>query len=51
VPALYLAPTGDAATTPRQLVSDFVKTNAALTSDMVTWRRCQAKTLVLPRVR
>jgi ribonuclease T2 len=35
-PARYLAPTADVVTTPDQLVSDFVKTNAALTSDMLS---------------
>jgi ribonuclease T2 len=36
IPARYLAPTADVATTPAQLVSDFVKTNARLTADMLS---------------
>jgi ribonuclease T2 len=36
IPARYLAPTADVMTTPEQLVGDFVKTNAALTSDMLS---------------
>ena len=36
IPARYLAPTADVTTTPAQLVSDFVKTNARLTADMLS---------------
>jgi ribonuclease T2 len=36
VPARYLSPTADVLTTPEQLVTDFVKTNAGLTSDMLS---------------
>jgi ribonuclease T2 len=36
IPARYLAPTADVSTTPDQLVSDFVKTNAGLTGDMLS---------------
>jgi ribonuclease T2 len=36
IPARYLSPTADVTTTPAQLVSDFVKTNAGLTADMLS---------------
>jgi len=36
IPARYLSPTADVLTTPDQLVTDFVKTNKDLTSDMIS---------------
>jgi ribonuclease T2 len=36
IPARYLSPTADVTTTPDELVSDFVKTNAGLTADMLS---------------
>lgn len=36
IPARYLSPTADVITTPDQLVTDFVKTNKDLTSDMIS---------------
>lgn len=83
IPARYSAPTADIVTTPSQLVTDFIKTNAALEAGMLSVqcgnardrarlaelrvcyskdgafrdcganerRVCNAKTLVLPKVR
>jgi ribonuclease T2 len=36
IPARYLSPTADVITTPDQLVTDFVKTNKALTAEMLS---------------
>lgn len=36
IPARYLSPTADVITSPQQLVTDFVKTNRDLTSDMLS---------------
>ncbi len=36
IPARYLSPTADVVTTPQQLVTDFVKTNSALTASMIS---------------
>ncbi len=36
IPARYLSPTADVITTPEQLVTDFVKTNRELTTEMIS---------------
>jgi ribonuclease T2 len=36
IPARYLSPTADVVTTPQQLVTDFMKTNANLSADMIS---------------